>query len=223
MSFARTFPRGLTLSEAERVHVTAPRGNSLVKQHECAVTFPDGSRGTCCYERLGPAYHRFDYRYGDGAPLPRQWWTKPLSNTIASIEAAAQARADAAFTAAIESERRDRFARVSEPTDGSRKKRPELYRMDAKTAKAQGGKYALCQPLGNHLLATSRLFDKIGEANDAWKQAGNPALVVACCNRLDRRWEVPKYNPLHQEHDFRHTTQTAKGEAEDATSVISSR
>jgi hypothetical protein len=217
MPFARTFPRGLTLPEKERAQVGAPRGSSLLKSHECIVTFPDGTSGTCHYERLGPAYHRFDYRYGDGASLPRQWWTKPLLNTTASLEEAAQARGEAAFLEGIENERRDRFARVSEPTDGSRKKRPELYRMDAKTAKAQGGKYALCQPLGDHLIAASRLFDKIGEANEAWGQAGNHALVVACCNRLDRCWEVPKYNPLHREHDFRATTKNTHGKAEDAS------
>ncbi len=61
-----TFPRGLTLEEKDRP-VRSP--GKLVKTLEGTCTFPDGTDGTWAYERLGPACHRYDYRYGDGAAI----------------------------------------------------------------------------------------------------------------------------------------------------------
>jgi hypothetical protein len=182
--------------DAPVVIQTTDRSSKLLKVHTCSVCFPDGTSGLAAYERLGPAYHRFGYRYHDNAVLPHLYHLKPLENTPAAIEAKARELAATSFQEAIRKERQDRFCRVSEPTDGSRKKDPGKYQMTAKAAKEQGGKYAVCQKIGSRLLPASSLFDTIEEANDAWKRLGEDKYVVGCCNRLDRCWETPKYNPM---------------------------
>ncbi len=182
-------------------HTPAPRPAArgrLLKTHACSVSFPDGTDGTATYERLGPAYHRFDFRYGDGSAMPRQHLTRPLGNRPADIEAKARELAGVCFREAIEVERRDYFARATEPADGSRKKDPSKYRMPAGRAKEIGGKYALCLPFpsGRRYVRLSPALDCFEEAAALWRQRRDGRCVVACANRLDRCWELPKYNPL---------------------------
>ena len=72
--------------------------------------------------------------------------------------------------------------------------------MTAGKAKLLGGKYALCVPIGRHLVQHSHTFDTLEEANAAWRECSSKGgLYVACCNRLDRRWELPRYNPLYKD------------------------
>lgn len=111
--------------------------------------------------------------------------------------------AAACYKEAIYQERKDYFQRATEPADGSRKRCPEKYRMKPAEAKAQAGKYAVCERLGESLYPVSPLFDTIERANAVWREKGDLILMVACCNRLDRRWELPRYNPLYAEHDPR--------------------
>lgn len=179
---------------------TNPQGRSkLLKALTVTVSYPDGTTGPCAYERLGPAYHRFEYRYHDGAMLHRQYVLKEMANTTEAIDSLAKENAAKAFQEAIRTEQKDRFKRVSEPTDGSRKKDPTKYQMKANMAKAQAGKYAVCVRVGRKLCPTSLLYDTIEEANERWKSLNRADFVVACCCRLDRCWDIPKYNPLPKE------------------------
>jgi hypothetical protein len=197
----------------------------IVRSHRFPVTYLDGQVGTCSYERKGPAWHvfRYAYVYGGGEDaLPHLHWTRPLPTTgtdsaaqAAAIEAKGRELAERSFKEAVERERQNYFARASEPTDGSRKKDPAKYRMSAKRAKELGGKYALCyrSPQTGHLIPLAGpTYEKIEEANDAWREmrahrrARDPEIsqtVVGCCNRLDRCWELPRYNPFYKEHDPR--------------------
>lgn len=122
----------------------------------------------------------------------------PMHFTRTMDDVVSQVGATLAFQEAILWEKRDRFCRASESTDGARKKDPSRYQMSAKAAKAQAGKYAVCQRLGSgeKLLPASSLYETIEEANDAWRRLGESKYVVACCNRLDRCWDTPKYNPM---------------------------
>lgn len=185
--------------------LASPRnGSRLRKAHSCAVRFPDGSEGRCRYERGGPAWHLFHFELGtftegefkpDREPhLPRQGWSKTLGNDLAAIEAKARELAQAAFADAIERERREFFMRASEGR--GRTKNPALYSMTARNAKRLAGRYALCRPIGKTLIAHAPLFATLAEANAAWMERFNPALVVACGNRLDRCWQQPRFNPL---------------------------
>ena len=36
-----------------------------LKWHECTVTYPDGTSGTCRYTRHGPKVHTFGYHWGE--------------------------------------------------------------------------------------------------------------------------------------------------------------
>ena len=174
------------------------RRGKLLRQHRFTVHYPDGTEGTCAYERFGPAYHLFCYQYGDGSPLPRQYHTRPLGNTPGEIEAKGRELAVTAFCEAVERERRDRFARVTPPTDGSRKPDPALFRLSPADAKRHGGRYSLCLPMpSGRLVRSSATFLTLAEANRAWEEVGDRRLVVACCNRLDRCWQAPRYNPLY--------------------------
>lgn len=177
-----------------------PSRSRLLKDHSGNVPLPDGTEGTFRYERLGPACHRFDFRHCNGSPLSRQYLTKPLGNSTPDIEAKARDLASAAFMEAMENERRDYFARVTEPTDGSRRKDTSRYCLDAAKAKEYGGKYSLCMPLGNgRLIRVSSVVDTFEKITGMWRTRKNTHFVIACCNRLDRRWETLRLNPLHAE------------------------
>ena len=202
-------PLPVNAEEMQRGIGVQHRSSPIVKGHDFAATFPDGTEGTCHYERLGPAFHRFDFTDADGHKMPRQWHTKRLDGTSADIERTGKEIAEAAFRDAIEQERRDYFCRASEPGDGSRKKRLDRFQMSAKRAKELAGRYALCLRLGIKLLPMAgETFAKLDEANAAWwkwreELPGVPdyrtSPVVGCCNRLDRCWEIPRYNPLYSE------------------------
>ena len=196
----------VTQSEAQTMH---SRGSVLLKEHRFPVTLSDGTEAACRYERLGSQYHRFEYTYRDGSTLPRQSVFERLSNDGRSIETKGQQLAQQCFRDAIEWERRDYFARASEPSDGSRKKRPEMLRLNAKTAKELGGWYAVCLRAPTHLFPMSAAFSTLEKANAAWKEMALPNTVVACCNRLDRCWECPKWNPLYAECEMRDDIVTA--------------
>jgi len=136
--------------------------------------------------------------------------TERVSNDLASIEEAAKRLASLAYTAAIRRERTDYFQRTSE--GGGRKRRPERCQMKTERAKQLAGKYALCRPLGDRggtgerLVPVSATFESLDAVNEAWREKGDRNLVVACCNRLDRCWELPRYNPLYAAFDPRHGT-----------------
>jgi len=201
----REFARFVTLSPEERQRVgygePVPLGSSrprLFKSHHFPVQYPDGSTGECRYTRLGLRSHQFRFVYQDGKELPRQYVSTFLNGGAPAVEEAGRERVERAFKEAIAHERVFYFARVSLPSDGSRHIDPARYRMTAGKAKTLGGKYALCVRIGRHLVQHSRTFDTLEEANDAWQTGGSRKdLYVACCNRLDRRWELPRYNPLY--------------------------
>ena len=174
-------------------------GAAVTKAHEFTVTFPDATQGTGRYERLAPKWHRFHFTYGDGTRLPYVLWDKGLAGDLSSLEEKGQELTARCFAEAVERERKDYFLRASEPSDGTRKRRPEVSRMKADLAKANAGKYALCLRVGDFLMTQSALYSTLERANDAWRELGDPRLVVACGNRLDRCWEVPKFNPLYAE------------------------
>ena len=189
-----------------------PGRSRLVKSHSCPVSFPDGQEGTCAYTRGGPAWHQFRFTHNgpDGAStsLPALHMTERVGNDRASIEEAAKRLASVAYTAAIGRERTDYFQRASE--GGGRKRRPERCQMKTERARQLAGKYALCRPLGTtaggKLLPVSTTFESLDAVNEAWREKGDRNLVVACCNRLDRCWELPRYNPLYATFDPWHGT-----------------
>lgn len=177
-------------------------GNRL-KAHTFAVRFPDGKEGTCRYERGGPRWHLFWFTYGDGTRMPRQVCTERMGNDPTAMEARGRELASACYREAMALERKDRFQRASEYKDGSRKKHPALYRMKAAHAKQQAGKYALCQRSGEVLFVVGPVRDTLEAANADWRERHNPRLVVGCCCRLDRCWQLPKFNLLYAECDPR--------------------
>lgn len=198
-----SFPRFLTLQEEERPVRTG--SGRLLKQHHGAVTFPDGTNGTFAYERLGPACHRYEYRYNEsghkgGILLPRQYLTRPLGNTPANIEEAGRKFAEKAFAEAIERERREYFRRATPPS-GERLD-PAAFQFSAKRAQEIGGTYALCLRLGAKLLPVGeKRFPTLAEANTAWQErpeAERTKLVVGCACRWSRRWEKPRFNTLNR-------------------------
>ena len=186
---------------------TGGRGVAIVRALACVVTFPDGKEGQCRYERRGCSWHRFRYAYCDGADLPYEDWTHLLSGDPVAIEAKAQELAASCYRQAILREQKDYFRRAAEPSDGSRKRRPEKYMMTAARAKTQAGCYAVCRKSGETVFTLSPvLYETIEKANAEWRQRGDPSLLVLCCNRLDRCWELPRYNPLYGEHAPREQT-----------------
>ena len=63
--------------------------------------------------------------------------------------------------------------------------------MKADKAKEYAGKYALCARSGETLMiVSSSVFETIDRANIEWRNQSDPKLVVACCNRLDRCFEM---------------------------------
>jgi hypothetical protein len=201
---AASFPTHVTLSEEERARIgigpmasdstSSPNHRTrLLKYHSGSVTFPDNTEGTFSYERLAPAWHRFHFRYGDGEKMPRQYLAEPLTNDPRSIERKAQELADKAYQEAIEQERKEYFCRASE--SASRKRKRLNFQFRADRAKEIAGKYCLCVKIGQRLIPVSGLFSDIMAAHTAWKEQKH--LVIGCANRLDRRWEEPRYNPAH--------------------------
>lgn len=75
--------------------------------------------------------------------------------------------------------------------------------MKAQRAKEIAGLYALCRMWNGVLTPVGTLYEDIEKANQTWRETGDTRLVVACCNRLDRCWDVPKYNTLYVEFDPR--------------------
>lgn len=195
--------RELAPQSAGTTPLSNGRGGVMCKSHTFAVTYPDGKSGTCCYERKGPRWHEFRYTYADGANLPRQLLMERIGNDPVSIESKGGELAQACYLEAIRLERDGYFRRASEPLDGSRKRRPERYQMKAQRAKESAGYYALCRRQNGVWLPVGTLYNEIERANTAWREANDKRLVVACCNRLDRCWDLPRYNPLYAEFDPR--------------------
>lgn len=218
MASASRYPRFLTFKPGEReaflrerlgLSADAPlpytetgRGD-YIKSCTFPVTFPDRTEGNCRYQRKAPSWHLFQYTYGDGANLPVQYWNKPLAGYLPTIHAKGRELAEACYQRACRDERERYFQRASFPKDGSRSKRPERSQMTVARARILAGQYALCIRHGDGLIAVSAIFNELTDANDAWRQERDSRLVVACCNRLDRCWELPRYNPLYAEFDPR--------------------
>ena len=202
-------PKGTPITPVSLLtgHGNGSNGAASVKAHCTIVRYPDGREGECRYERGGAQWHMFHCGY-DNQPLPRQIWMQALRNDVASIESKAQEMAEAAYREAIVRERQDYFARASEPSDGSRKRNPALYRLSAGRAKEWAGKYALCQTIGQTLSSSGPVFETLDGANAAWQKQSDTALVVGCCNRLDRCWQLPRFNPLYAAFDPRPMFQT---------------
>jgi hypothetical protein len=135
--------------------------------------------------------------------MPRQTYAERLGNDAGSIEQKGVEMASACYLDAIRIERNDYFRRASEPSDGSRKKRPDRYRMKPAKAKELAGKYGLGTRSLNALIVVGPYYDDIEAANAAWREKADTRFMVACCNRLDRCWELPKYNTLYAEFDPR--------------------
>ena len=186
------------------------RNGALCKSHAFPVLFPDGKSGSCCYERKGPAWHEFRYAYADGARMPKQVCSERMGSDFHAVERKGAELAQACYLEAIRAEQDHYFRRASEPSDGSRKRRPERYAMKAQRAKEISGLYALCRMWNGTLTPVGTLYEEVERANQAWRETGDTRLVVACCNRLDRCWEVPRYNTLYAE--FKPRTEPEKEE-----------
>lgn len=228
----RTLARYRHIGAREGADATVPSSGRtrLIKSHECCVTYPDGTSGTCRYTRGGPTWHVFEFTheanqlkqlvYGRTISLPRRNVTERMANTIAAIEAKAAEIAQAAYAKAIARERDERFKRATLPAGFNRyapqsKNRNSgetapvpLPQMSVKRAKELAGKYALCLKIGaddsqRFLPSLNLMFDTIEQANDAWRQHEHRARrFVACACRFSRQWELPLYNPLHAEPEY---------------------
>jgi hypothetical protein len=117
------------------------------KWHECPVTFPDGSAGTCHYTRHGPACHGFRYQR-ENEYLPHVNVLEALGRDAGSIEELAQEKAAVAFGQAIAEERKVAM-RAQPPWNGygKRKADPALYTLSRERAVQLAGRYALCARL----------------------------------------------------------------------------
>ena len=195
-------PEGWRAKRTHRLHL---------KHHECAVTYPDGTSGTCYYTRHSPRVHTFRYEWGEPKPrsgyrerLPHATILEELPKDAASIEAMAIEKAAVAFGYAVEQEQKN--ARRSQPPwtgYGARKADPKLATLSRERAMAVAGKYALCarlQPSGK-LLAVSTTLETLDEANAAFRERGNPALVVALACRWARRWMAVRFNDFREIND----------------------
>ena len=197
-----TFPADLTLTPPpEHTPPTTARStrSKLLKALDCTVQYPDGTAGICQYERMGPAYHSFTFQRGQkNRPLSHLWSLDRIANTPEAIGAKCSELSETAFWRAVEYERRDWFARATIGAGSNRTVNYHTYRMDLRRAKAIGGKYALCVAVGTGLVPYSGILDTMKEACQAWKD-GKQHLVVACCSRLDRNWQLCELNPLTKE------------------------
>ena len=208
-----SFPTDLTLTPPPEQALPARTTKSkLLKGLDCLVEYPDGTAGICQYERMGPAYHSFTFQRGEKKrPLSHLWSLDRIANTPAAIGAKCSELAESAFWRAVEYERRDWFARATIGTGSSRTVDHRTYRMDLRRAKAIGGKYALCVAVGIGLVPYSAIQDTLKEACQAWKD-GKQHLVVACCSRLDRNWQLCELNPLTKEgHPKREDSKSGVG------------
>jgi hypothetical protein len=182
------------------------RGASpILRELTCAVTFPDGREGKCTYDRRAANWHLFRYQYCDDVWMPYVNWGFRLEGGEEEIRAKAQELAAEAYRLAILREKKDYFQRASEPSDGSRKRDPTKYQLSSAAAKANAGYYAVCKPLsrGGAYILSPVLYKDIESANQEWRERHDTRLHVLCCNRLDRCWELPRYNTLYAEHDPR--------------------
>jgi hypothetical protein len=171
------------------------------KWHECRVTFPDETEGTCNYIRHGPTCHTFGYKRGEDR-LPHVTLLEELPKDAASLEAIAQEKAAEAFGYAIWQEQGE--AKRAQPpwTGGNRKADPATFQLSRERAIQLAGRYALCyrlQPSGR-LLPSGGSFETLEETNQAWREKGDSSLFVAIAVRWSRRWTLPVYNSLYAEH-----------------------
>lgn len=225
MSITEHYPRFTTFRPGEREallrrHVNMPdvsmpssefttapaiRPGTSRRNHVFPVTFPDNAVGACWYERLGPSWHVFHYTYRDGTALPHQYSSGSPAGD-AEVESLGQSLATQCYRDACRKEQRDYFSRATLSPDGNREIRPERYRIPPARLKKLAGKYAVCLRLGKSLaslIPKSGVFETLDEANARWREENNTDLVVACCNRLDRCWEIPRFNPLYAVFDPR--------------------
>lgn len=193
---------GASMSLPASGSTETPRGPRLTT-HTFAVTFVDRQRGSCRYERCGARYHRYHYTYVDGVRMPVQRHFERLAGYLPDIEIKGQELAGACYREAIVEERKDYFQRASEPSDKSRKRRPEKFALKPAQAKEWAGRYAVGRFLNGLFSVESVLYDALDKANGEWRKRSDSRLVVACCNRLDRCWEVPKFNPLYADVEMR--------------------
>jgi hypothetical protein len=200
----RRFPTHLSLPPEERPVLASRRGAAdLIKSLSGCVRYPDGEQGGFDYCRLGPACHRFDYRWKDGTTMPRQFVTRPLPEaTAAGIAKTAQDLAFKAFWEAVGRERRERFARVSLAPGESTALLKFRWRLCACEARTNGGRYAICLRIGSHWVRLSTVYDTIEEAADRWRDRVNDGAVICCLHRRNRRWERPKFDPLRAEPGY---------------------
>ena len=172
-----------------------------LRWHDCTVTYPDGSEGTCHYTRQGPKWHIMRYRH-DCGELPLAYHTDTLDRDAASIEAMCQEKALVAFGYGVQQEQKE--ARRAQPPwtgYGKRKADPTTFQLAHERAVALAGKYALCLKLcpSGRLIAVSGTFETLDEANTAWHERGDSDLIVAIAVRWARRWTAPRFNPLYTE------------------------
>jgi hypothetical protein len=70
---------------------------------------------------------------------------------------------------------------------------------------------------------SSLLFDSLEAANTAWKEkkaeVGDKQLMVACGNRLDRCWELPRFSPLYKDYDPRQRQEQVQGQEHPQESI----
>ncbi|WP_309707555.1 hypothetical protein [Armatimonas sp.] len=178
------------------------RHNPLhLRWHECAVTYSDGTEGTCRYTRQGPTWHIFRLRH-DCGELPLAYHGDTFGRDAASIKAMCQEKAAVAFGYAIHQEQKE-AKRIQPPWNGygKRKADPKLFHLSHERAIALAGKYALCLKLcpSGKLIAVSGTFETLDEANTAWHERGDADLIVALAVRWARRWTIPRFNPLYAE------------------------
>jgi hypothetical protein len=182
------------------------RGRSpILRELTCTVTFPDRREGKCTYDRRALNWHLFRYQYCDDVWMPYVNWSVRFEGSEEEIRVKAQELAADSYRLAILREKKDYFQRASEPSDGSRKRAPHKYQLSSAAARANAGYYAVCKPLsgGGAYILSPRLYKDIETANEEWRERGDTRLQVLCCNRLDRCWELPRYNTLYAEHDPR--------------------
>ena len=174
---------------------------TLFKEHNFTVTLPDGTQSPCRYDRLGSQYHRFSYAYQDGTALPRQNLFERLANDVKTIEDKGQELASACFRDAIEYGNAGSIlpALLNPLMAAASGVLRSLSHERRKRRRRLGGYYALCHRTQNGLLPFGVAYATLEKANAALNENAQPNAVVACCNRLDRCWEIPRLNPQRKE------------------------